>query len=119
MKQVLFNLLSNAVKFSDRGAPVLVSTRKLVTGELALTVSDRGVGMTRDQAHLAVKPFHQVDDRLARKYEGTGLGLSIVKGLMERHAGRLLIESEPGVGSRISLVFPKDAVIPLSMVRVA
>ena len=119
LRQMLLNLLSNAVKFSPPGMPVRISSRRLEGGELSLTVSDQGVGMTAAQAELAVKPFRQVDDRLARKYEGTGLGLSIVKGLIERHGGRLAISSQPGAGSRISLVFPKDAVLPLSVVRVA
>jgi two-component system, cell cycle sensor histidine kinase PleC len=119
VRQMLLNLLSNAIKFSPPGAPVRISSRQSASGELVVTVADQGVGMTRDEAALAVKPFRQVDDRLARKYEGTGLGLSIVKGLIERHGGRLLIDSEPGRGSRISLVFPKDAILPLSLVRVA
>ena len=75
--------------------------------------------MTAEQAALAVRPFRQVDDRLARKYEGTGLGLSIVKGLIERHGGHLVIASEPNHGSHISLVFPKEAVAPLPLIRVA
>lgn len=119
LRQMLLNLLSNAVKFSQPGLPVRITSKRLESGELSLTVIDHGVGMTAAQAELAVKPFRQVDDRLARKYEGTGLGLSIVKGLIERHGGRLVIASEPNVGSRISLVFPKDAVLPLSVVRVA
>ena len=119
VRQMLLNLLSNAVKFSAPGLPIRVTSHRLESGELSLTVIDHGVGMTPEQAALAVKPFRQVDDRLARKYEGTGLGLSIVKGLIERHDGRLLISSEPGRGSRISLVFPKEAVTPLSLVRVA
>jgi signal transduction histidine kinase len=48
---------------------------------------------------------------LARRYEGTGLGLAIVKNLIERHDGSLEIESEPGVGSRISLIFPGALVV--------
>jgi two-component system, cell cycle sensor histidine kinase PleC len=119
LRQMLLNLLSNAVKFSGPGMPVRIVSRRVESGEISLTVVDRGVGMTPSQAELAVKPFRQVDDRLARKYEGTGLGLSIVKGLIERHGGRLLIASEPGSGSRISLVFPKESVIPVSVARVA
>ena len=119
LRQMLLNLLSNAVKFSAPGQPVRIASRRLEKGELRLTVTDSGVGMTPAQAALAVKPFRQIDDRLARKYEGTGLGLSIVKGLIERHDGRLVIVSEPGSGSSISLVFPKEAVTPLSLIRVA
>jgi signal transduction histidine kinase len=119
LRQMLLNLLSNAVKFSSPGGPVRIGCHRLDNGELCLSVADQGVGMTRQQAELAVQPFRQVDDSLARKYEGTGLGLSIVKGLIESHRGRLLVESEPGKGSRISLVFPQDLVTPMALVRVA
>jgi signal transduction histidine kinase len=119
LRQMLLNLLSNAVKFSSPGGPVRIVCRRMDNGELCLSVVDQGVGMTQQQAELAVQPFRQVDDSLARKYEGTGLGLSIVKGLIESHQGRLLVESEPGKGSRISLVFPQDLVTPMALVRVA
>jgi len=119
LRQMMLNLFSNAVKFSNPGDPVRITSHRLDSGELCLSVTDKGVGMTRQQAELAVQPFRQVDDSLARKYEGTGLGLSIVKGLIESHKGRLLVESEPGKGSRISLVFPKDLVTPMALVRVA
>lgn len=119
LRQMLLNLLSNAVKFSLAGSPVRIACRKAEGGDLHLSVSDCGIGMTREQAELAVQPFRQVDETLGRKYNGTGLGLSIVKGLIERHGGQMVIDSEPGTGSRISLVFPGALVVPLSVVRVA
>jgi signal transduction histidine kinase len=81
------------------------------SGLFEISVSDRGVGMTREQAAMAVLPFQQVDDDLNRRYEGTGLGLSIVKGLVETHGGQLRIDSEPGWGTRVSLLFPGSLVI--------
>ena len=86
---------------------------------MQLTVSDHGIGMTVEQAEMAVRPFHQVDSRLSRKYEGTGLGLSIVKALVQHHGGRLLIQSEPGEGSQISLVFPGSLVARERLAEVA
>jgi signal transduction histidine kinase len=109
--EMLLNLLSNAVKFSDAGTPIAIASRwSASTGELWLTVADQGIGMSAAEIAAAVQPFHQADSRLARKYEGTGLGLSIVNGLMERHGGRLVLESEPGLGTRASLVFPRRLV---------
>jgi signal transduction histidine kinase len=55
---------------------------------------------------MAVRPFRQVDGRLARKHGGTGLGLSIVNGLIERHGGHLMIDSVPQQGTCVSLEFP-------------
>jgi signal transduction histidine kinase len=106
--EMLVNLLSNAVKFSGESAPVTVASRwSAETGELWLTVADQGIGMETAEVAAAVQPFHQADSRLARKYEGSGLGLSIVNALMVRHGGRLVLESEPGLGTRASLVFPR------------
>ena len=55
---------------------------------------------------MAIHPFRQVDGRLARKHGGTGLGLSIVNGLIERHGGRLTIDSALGRGTCVSLDLP-------------
>jgi two-component system, cell cycle sensor histidine kinase PleC len=110
VRQMLLNLLSNAIKFSSAETPVRVAVRHDADGALWLTVSDRGIGMTAAEAALVVQPFHQADNGLSRKYEGSGLGLSIVKALIERHGGHLVIDSEPGVGSRVSLVFPRGVV---------
>jgi two-component system, cell cycle sensor histidine kinase PleC len=111
LRQMLLNLLSNAFKFSDPETTVAVKSRHLLDGSLVLTVIDQGIGMTVEEATMAVQPFQQIDSGLARRYEGTGLGLAIVKGLIERHGGRLAIESEPRVGSQISLIFPSNLVI--------
>ncbi|HWL18169.1 MAG TPA: HAMP domain-containing sensor histidine kinase [Bradyrhizobium sp.] len=106
VKQMLLNLISNALKFSAVETPVQITSRRAHDGELWVTVTDHGIGMTSEQAAAAIKPFHQIDNRLSRRYEGTGLGLTIVKSMMECHGGRLVVRSEAGKGSQISLVFP-------------
>ena len=111
LKQMLLNLLSNALKFSAPDTTVDLKSRHLPDGSFALTVIDHGIGMTAEEATIAVQPFQQIDSGLSRRYDGTGLGLAIVKGLIERHGGRLTIESEPRVGSQISLIFPSNLVI--------
>jgi signal transduction histidine kinase len=110
IRQMLLNLLTNAAKFSAVETVIEVGCRRDPSGEVRLTVVDYGIGMTVEEAALAVQPFQQVDTRLARRYEGSGLGLSIVNGLMQLHGGQLVIDSEPGIGSRISLVFPASLV---------
>jgi two-component system, cell cycle sensor histidine kinase PleC len=111
LRQMLLNLLSNAFKFSEPETTVAVKSRHLPDGSFALTVVDHGIGMTAEEATIAVQPFQQIDSGLARRYEGTGLGLAIVKGLIERHGGRLTIESEPRLGSQISLIFPSNLLV--------
>jgi two-component system, cell cycle sensor histidine kinase PleC len=112
LKQMLLNLLSNALKFSAPPAPVLLEARFMPGSDLfEISVSDRGIGMTQEQAALAILPFQQIDDGMSRRYEGTGLGLTIVKGLIEAHSGHLRIDSEPKRGTRVSLLFPSSSVI--------
>jgi signal transduction histidine kinase len=119
VRQMLMNLLSNAVKFSAADTPIRVGCTCAPEGALWLSIIDRGIGMTKAEAELVVQPFQQADNGLSRKYEGSGLGLSIVNALIERHGGRLVIESEPGRGSRISLVFPREAIVPEPLAAVA
>ena len=111
VKQMLVHLLSNALKFSAAETSVDVTCRKAVSGELWLSVVDRGIGMTPEEAAIAVQPFQQIDNGLARKHEGAGIGLSIVSKLIASHGGRLVIESKRGEGSRVSLVFPNELVV--------
>jgi signal transduction histidine kinase len=69
-------------------------------------VADTGIGMTDEEIGQAVKPFVQIENWLARKYEGVGLGLSITKAYCELHGGELRIESEPGKGTRATIWLP-------------
>ncbi len=106
LRQVLLNLLSNAVKFTEPGGRVTLSARD--QGEtIVIDVRDTGIGMSSEDVTIALTPFGQVDNRLARRYEGTGLGLPLAKELIELHHGTLIINSEPGRGTTISVILPK------------
>jgi two-component system, cell cycle sensor histidine kinase PleC len=119
VRQMMLNLLSNAAKFSEPDTPIEVRCDTSPEGEIVVTVTDRGIGMTQEEAEQVARPFYQADSRLARRYEGSGLGLSIVSGLMGCHDGRLTIDSQPGTGSRISLVFPPSAACASNLAAVA
>ena len=106
LRQMLLNLLSNAAKFSAPQTSIEITCQTSRDGEVVLTVTDHGIGMTAQETAEVIRPFHQAHNGFARKYEGSGLGLSIVAGLIAHHHGRLLIDSQPGIGSAISLVFP-------------
>ena len=67
--------------------------------------------MSADEVELAMMPFRQVDNSLARKYEGTGLGLPLVKALVELHGGRLQLRSTPKIGTTVTAIFPAQRVI--------
>jgi signal transduction histidine kinase len=111
LKQVLINLLSNAVKFTPGGGRVALEAAVDAERGLVIKVIDTGIGMAREDIPKALEPFGQVDSKLSRKYEGTGLGLPLSKALVELHGGKLEIESEPGVGTTVTVVLPPERIV--------
>jgi cell cycle sensor histidine kinase DivJ len=107
VKQILINLLSNAIKFTQRGGKVVVSG-EAGHAHLSFTVEDTGVGIGEDDLRHVGDPFFQVRTAYDRSHDGTGLGLSIVKGLVELHAGELVIRSRVGAGTSVSVRLPID-----------
>jgi signal transduction histidine kinase len=105
-KQVLLNLVTNAIKFTPAGGRIVISGRADLESGLVLTVSDTGIGIAAADFDRVLEPFEQVDSTLARSHQGTGLGLPLVKAIMELHGGSLLLTSEVGVGTRVSVTFP-------------
>lgn len=106
-RQIFFNLLSNAIKFSKPGGTV-TATLNVKDDHIHISVSDTGIGISaQDLVHLG-KPFVQSDSSYSRNQEGVGLGLSVVKGLAQLHGGRLEIESEVGVGTRVMVNLPQS-----------
>jgi signal transduction histidine kinase len=106
LKQILLNLLTNAIKFTREGGQVIVSGT-LVNGELRIRVRDNGVGMTKDEIVFAMQPFHQLDTA-PRKQTGTGLGLPVTKALVDANRARLVLSSEPGIGTSADVIFPAE-----------
>jgi PAS domain S-box-containing protein len=104
LMQVVVNLLSNAVKFTDQGR---VTCRARRTGqELVVSVIDTGIGIATEEHDKIFEQFVQVSDTLTGKPTGTGLGLPICQEIVERHGGRIWVESEPGRGSTFSFTLP-------------
>jgi signal transduction histidine kinase len=111
MRQVLVNLLTNAVKFTPAEGTVRISAYRY-GDNLAIQVSDTGIGMDARQIPKALERFGQVDSRLSRKYEGAGLGLPLARQLTELHGGRLELKSAPGAGTTVSVILPASANVP-------
>ena len=110
LKQMLLNVLSNAIKFTPSGGQVSVVARVRASGEIAIEVVDTGIGIAKDVLPAVTKQFYQADSSDTRRYEGTGLGLSIVQGLIKLHGGKLAIASQLGVGTTVTLTFPRERV---------
>jgi signal transduction histidine kinase len=109
--QILLNLLSNAVKFTLPGGSVTITAATTAAGEIELSVSDTGIGMEPREIPRALSTFGQLDGDLDRRHEGTGLGLPLVKSLVELHDSDLRIESSPGSGTTVSVIFPPERLI--------
>jgi two-component system cell cycle sensor histidine kinase PleC len=106
IRQVLLNLLSNAIKFTPKSGTVTVAA-EANKDSLSISVSDTGIGIAKSDLSRLARPFEQVDNVMTRRQEGSGLGLAISKALVELHGGRLSIDSELGVGTRVSVTLPR------------
>jgi signal transduction histidine kinase len=108
VKQILLNLISNAVKFTPEGGQVTIAVEANPAEGMVLTVEDNGIGIAPEDIPRAMTPFLQVESALNRRHEGTGLGLPLAKALAELHGGRLELNSELGVGTRVAVYFPAE-----------
>ncbi|MBC2835380.1 ATP-binding protein [Paragemmobacter straminiformis] len=108
--QVLTNLIENAVKYGGAGGKVTIrlSREALPRGPgLRIDVIDTGEGIESQHLPRLTERFYRVDGHRSREKGGTGLGLAIVKHIVNRHRGRMRIESEKGKGSVFTVVLPE------------
>ncbi len=107
------NLLNNAVRYTPAGGRIEVRWQRLPDGRAEFSVRDSGPGIAPEHIPRLTERFYRVDSSRSRETGGTGLGLAIVKHVTQRHDAELRIESQPGQGSRFSIVFPAARVRPL------
>ena len=114
LRQVFSNLVENAIKYGGAGAEVRVAMdapayepRLRATG-VRVRVADTGPGISEIHLPRLTERFYRVDSHRSREMGGTGLGLAIVKHIVNRHRGRMRIDSTPGEGSTFSVVLPVD-----------
>lgn len=114
LRQILLNLLSNAIEFNEPGGEVSITTA-IHQGEqgrrLMLKVSDTGRGIPKDQIPLLLSRFGHLAPELARHSRGSGLGLPLTQELVRLHGGELQIDSEPGRGTVVTVVFPPSRLL--------
>jgi PAS domain S-box-containing protein len=107
IRQILLNLVGNAIKFTDTGFVNLTVKFDRVndcSGKLTIEIEDSGIGIEPSQQDKIFEAFLQHDGQNTRKYGGTGLGLAISKKLVQKMNGEILLESNPGKGSRFSII---------------
>jgi two-component system NtrC family sensor kinase len=105
LRQVMDNLLSNAVKYTQEGGQIEVGASH-DEGHIVVHVADTGIGIPPEQQPYIFDKFYRVESAEMAGITGSGLGLAIVKAVIEKHNGRVWVESKPGVGSTFSFVLP-------------
>jgi signal transduction histidine kinase len=109
-QQVMRALVDNAVKFTPRGGHVRVRAGQNGSFDrLRVDVVDDGMGIPPEALPRIFDRFYQVDNSATRKYGGTGMGLALVQRLVQAHGATVEVESEPGKGTRFSLLWPARA----------
>ncbi len=122
IRQVLTNLLSNSIKFTTPNGTVTLNVRVVSREEdkcdVAISVSDTGIGMSEDDIEKLFSPFSQADTSISRSFGGTGLGLAISQKIVNLMDSEIIVKSEPGRGSEFSFVITleqcegRDLVLP-------
>jgi two-component system, OmpR family, phosphate regulon sensor histidine kinase PhoR len=105
LEQAVINLVDNAIKYSEAGKAVWLSADNDATGP-AIRVRDEGCGIAAEHLPRLFERFYRVDKARSRVLGGTGLGLSIVKHIVQAHAGTIVVESTPGVGTTFTIRLP-------------
>lgn len=111
VRQIFFNLLGNAVKYSLENGSVTVSAAIGDNHEMQVVISDVGVGIAAEDIEKVLEPFGQARSGAHMAHEGTGLGLPLSRHFIELHDGSLTLESQPDVGTTVTITFPPDRVL--------
>src|SRR5262249_4938413 len=106
-QRAIGNLVSNALAHTPAGGAVTLRARS-EDGTIALEVADTGQGLPPDDLPHVFDRFYRADRSRTPTSGGIGLGLAIVKSIAELHRGAVEMESEPGKGTRVRLLFPQD-----------
>lgn len=104
LEELLYNLCDNAIRYNNVNGSVMVSLQESEEGTV-LTVKDTGIGIPKEHQERIFERFYRVDKSRSKSTGGTGLGLAIVKHIIAKHHARLKIESEPGQGTTMQVLF--------------
>ncbi len=105
IRQVLDNIVNNAIKYSKQGTRVAIQARR-VESELLISIVDQGIGIPAGDLPNVFTRMYRIEQRQTQEIGGAGLGLAICKGLVEKHGGRIWVESEVERGSTFYFTLP-------------
>ena len=111
IRQVVLNLLSNAIKFTPKGGTITLKGTMDDEGHVVFAVADTGIGIARENQKPVLETFAQVENAYSRHHQGSGIGLPLSKRLVELHGGTMELESELGVGTTVTVRFPRERVV--------
>jgi two-component system phosphate regulon sensor histidine kinase PhoR len=106
LTNIIFNLLDNANKYSPERPWITISTKNVDNG-LSFTISDKGIGMSKDSLKNIFDKFYRVPTGNVHDVKGFGLGLSYVKTIVEKHHAKINVQSTLGEGSSFEVILPK------------
>ena len=104
MDELLYNLCSNGIRYNNQGGRVVVEVSPF-HGRVLLSVKDTGIGIPKEHQERVFERFYRVDKGRSKQTGGTGLGLAIVKHIVAQHNAEILLESEPGKGTEVKILF--------------
>jgi two-component system phosphate regulon sensor histidine kinase PhoR len=110
LANILNNLIDNAIKYSPADLHIAVSTKNVEDG-IEVAISDKGIGMNKEQLHRIFDTFYRVPTGNVHDVKGFGLGLSYVKKMVEAHAGTVKVESKTGEGSTFTVWLPTTSAV--------
>lgn len=105
IRQCMINLISNAIQYSDEGSDICISFKQGESGAI-IKVEDHGIGIPEEELPHLFERFYRVDKSRNKKTGGLGIGLSITKAIVERHNGKITVESVFGKGTTFTMKFP-------------
>jgi two-component system phosphate regulon sensor histidine kinase PhoR len=105
LREVIINLLDNAIKYTPEGGKIFIGTNQNKE-RFQFVIEDNGIGIPEKSVPRLFERFYRVDKGRSRALGGTGLGLSIVKHIIDRHGGKVTVESKLAKGSRFSFTIP-------------
>ncbi|HJC89692.1 two-component sensor histidine kinase [Mediterraneibacter glycyrrhizinilyticus] len=108
LDEMIYNICENAIKYNNDNGRVSIWVGDTLEGA-KISVSDTGIGIPKEHQERIFERFYRVDKSHSKERGGTGLGLSIVKHGAILHGAKVIVDSEPGKGTRMEIHFPKEA----------